>query len=224
MEIQEKTTVVAKHDLPVGEEAPINPEVTEEAPVEIQEVAKKEDSVKYSTYRRILDEKVKLKGKLAEIQAELETKTQKTLEEQNNFKALYESTKQKLGESEKKVSDLESIMTSSFTHGAVIDALEKNGLQCVDHGALFALGNDELLQYTEDEGVLGIEAFIDDAKNNFPYLFQTQNIPKTANMPPNFGKSEKPVTTAEDFDKLPREQQDLLLKQWVKQSQDTQGK
>jgi hypothetical protein len=187
------------------------------ASVEAAEAKRNDDLVKYETYKRVLNEKKKLEERLTTFEAQREAQERKTLEEQNNFKALYETTAQKKTELEKQIEELTGVINNSIKTSHVIDALNRSNLKCVDFDALFQLGNTELLQLN-GETVEGVNEFIEDARKTRPWLFSTQAMLKQATVPPAFATGANPITR-EQFLALPKEDQQRYLESKLK----TQG-
>ncbi len=91
------------------------------------------------------------------------------LQEQGKYKELYESEKNRREGLQKSV--LERELENSVK-------LQAKDAGCVDVNVLYKVGSKELLQFDEDTGqVHGAEAFVEDAKQKFPYLFSLVKPP-----------------------------------------------
>lgn len=114
---------------------------------------------------RLLAESKKYKSAYQEAKQKLEEVEKSKLQEQSKYKELYEQT-------EEKYKTLYKSLVKEKVRTSVADVAAKAG--CHDVEALLKLGNSELLQ-VDDESlkVDGVEAFVEDARKNKPYLFQS---------------------------------------------------
>lgn len=117
---------------------------------------------------RLLAESKKHKALAQEMKSRLakfEAAEKAALEQQAQFKTLYEQEK---AEREK----LLKTVVSERIRSTVAEQATKAG--CVSVDDLLKLGNRELLQYDESTlEVLGADQFVEDAKKSKPYLFQS---------------------------------------------------
>ncbi len=194
---------------PVGETGN-NPEASESPVGSTHEAKRGEgDWVKYDNYRKVLNEKAKLKERLADVEGKYTAETNKKLEEQNNYKALYEQEKEKREKLDTELGEHQKIFDYTVKANAVQDAVAKGGLECVDYNALFALSDVDLLQSPDGETVDGVDLFIDKARKELPYLFAKRDIPRANNLPPAF-QPEQAMTT-DGFLKLSKDDQQRYL-------------
>lgn len=117
---------------------------------------------------RLLAESKKHKALASELKTKLakyEAAEKSALEQQSQFKDLYEKEKK----------DREALLktvVSDRIKASVAQEAAKHG--CIDVDGLLKLGNKELLQY--DEATLevhGVDQYVEDTKKSKPYLFQS---------------------------------------------------
>jgi len=135
-----------------------------------------ENSSGTETVERLLENTKRHKEKAQEERRErlrlakrVEEMEKAKLEEQGKFKELSESYKTKY-------ESLRGVVVQKELEKSV----DKEALQagCVDVEALLKLGNRTLLQYDEaTDTFYGVDAFVDDAKQRFKYLFTSPVTP-----------------------------------------------
>jgi hypothetical protein len=152
---------------------------------------------------RLEDESRKYKRNWQETKAKIEEREKAALEEQGKFRELYEAER-------KKNEDIFRSYVKTKVQSAVSQHAQKAG--CVSVDALLKLGNPEYLQYDENnESVVGVETFIEDARKNNPFLF-TQKVNANINAASPSGGYEAPRKfTAKDYTKLNSDQQKNIL-------------
>lgn len=151
-EAQEAANAATPETANAGEEA--NQSGTEaQAPVE-------------GTAARILEESKKYKARMLAAEKELESLRKSKLSEQGEYRKLYEAEVQKS-------KTLFENLAKKEIHNQVASVAAKAG--CHDIDALLKLGKAELLELdTESMSVSGSDAFVEEAKKRYPWLFSTQ--------------------------------------------------
>jgi hypothetical protein len=107
--------------------------------------------------------------KYLETKKQLEEFKNQQLQEQGKYKELYDSLREKHEGLQR------TTLEREIDTGVKLFAKDSG---CVDVDALLKLGNRQLLQYDEETGqVHGSEVFVEEARKNYPYLFNTQSKP-----------------------------------------------
>lgn len=144
-----------------------------------------------SQNRRLLDESKKYKSNWQKIKEEQAAKEQKTLEEQGRYKDLYAQKDQEYK------SLVQSLMREKVSSAVKMQASRYG---CVDETALLKLGNSELLQYDEEtQAVHGVDAYLEDAKTKFPFLFKQSQTPSVNNAQPQGVVTQPKPKTAKEY-------------------------
>ena len=156
-----------------------------------------------ATNDRLLNESKTNKERAQRAETELASLKQKSLQDQGQFKDLYESEKQK------NETLMKSVVMNAVKSG-VSEAGSKQGLVSVD--AAMKLGNANLLQFdTEASQVQGVDAFMDDLKKSHPYLFKASGSPGfNPTVPGGTPPANGPLTAAQ-IAKLPQAEQNKIL-------------
>ncbi len=118
---------------------------------------------------RLLAESKKNKKLAQEYRSKLETLEKTKLEEQSQYKELYQK-------SEEKYQGLYKSLVREKIKSAVADRATKSG--AIDVEAVLKLGNAELLQVDQESlEVHGVDEFVEELKKTKQYLFQPAKTP-----------------------------------------------
>lgn len=155
-----------------------------------------EEVIRKETHLRVLSESKKYKQRAAEAEAKIKAIEESQLSEQQQYKQLYERTKQELESTKKAQTELQlktQLMPKLTAAGCrdVVDAMK--------------LGNPSLLLQDEQAGSLvGIDEYVEDLKQRKPWLFESW---KPSSVNPSLPSSGKvPIGTKQDYSKLSKEQ------------------
>lgn len=139
--------------------------------VDPNELAAKLEKLEQSN-KRLLDESYQYKQKYNGLKSEIEQKQKQSLEEQENFKELYELEKQKSMEASSKAEKLKRQALQKDMHFKVAskatDAYDVSDI-------IKSLPRDLLEIDEETESVSGIEEAIKHVRESKPYLFKKNN-------------------------------------------------
>lgn len=150
---------------------------------------------------RLLKESKAFKSRALSAERELERIQKASLEEQGKFKEMYEATQQKY-ESLMKNLVKEKIKSSVSDHASKVG--------CVNVEALLKLGNPSLLEFDEEQGTVhGSDLFVEEARKQHPYLFNSAKTAAINSASPGGPLKEKKLTAAE-IAKLPADQKAKL--------------
>lgn len=146
-----------------------------------------------STKKRILNESKSYKSKYQELRKEVETKTNKELEEQQKYKELYEKASQRSADLEKK------FLRQQLNMSLQTQASKAGWTRDID--VLMKLGKSDLLQIDEDGVVHGADIFVDEVKKEYPMLFANGKQSVINPIVPGGATPDKKVT-AQDYAKM----------------------
>ena len=122
-----------------------------------------------ATNARVLAESKEYKKKYQATKARLEELEKSKLQEQNQYKELWQK-------SEEKYETLYKTLVKEKVRSAVSEKAAKAG--CVDVDALLKLGDAQLLQINKETlEIDGADVFVEEAKKLKPYLFQPVKAP-----------------------------------------------
>jgi len=162
---------------------------------------------------RLLQESKKYKSRAREAEKRLKEIETAKLQEQGQYKEMYEDVNNRYTE-------LKNNLVHERKNNAVSSMASKYG--CVDHSALLKLGNQDLLVYDDDNNnVDGVEAFVEDARRKYPYLFQNKVKPNLNQNVPAAGNQDfqpKKITAA-DIAKMPTQERMKYMLELEKQKQ-----
>lgn len=189
-------------------EKPVNTGAEQPANADVSASQPQEDLK--STVERLLAESKKWKERATKAEPlvkEYESFKQKQLQEQGEYKQLYEKTHEELV-------TLKQQSAKMAVKTQLVEALKSAG--CIDAEAAVQLGPSSLLSYDEATGVLdGKDLFVQEVKKNKQYLFSAAKAPMINPAVPN-GVAQEKTLNVNDIAKLPKNEK---MKIWLKAMQ-----
>ena len=133
-------------------------------------IASSEDTVAYSTHKKLLAEKKNLQAKYEEIEKKFNSIHEEKLQNEGKKDELLEAYKQKINDYESKFSNF------AFSTVANNVALEAKEMGCVDHDALIKLVDLSSLNVGDNFAVDKdeVKTMLENVKKEKPYLFKKE--------------------------------------------------
>lgn len=154
-----------------------------------QETASEESSkqVAFEDHQRVLDDMHKFKremkardSQISELRKALEEKQAQSLREKEDYKTLFEQTKEKLAAEQAEKQKMLTNIQYSEKYRAALPALQKAGLREDALNLLEMQSFDEIeLEATSTGRFLanGVDHFVEVMQSKFPYAFQKKQMP-----------------------------------------------
>ncbi len=187
-----------------SDESAASARMSDEKGQEIAPEKPADDVVRRDTHQRALKDAKMFRERAQKAEALIKDLESKALEEQQEYKALYERTKQELASERESKSGI-------MRDAALVPALVEAGLPREDVDLALAAGKTDLLVET-DSGLDGIEEYVSDLKARKPRLFVSQ-VPSSVNtsVPSGGLNAEGKKLTAAEIAELPTEQRIAAL-------------
>jgi hypothetical protein len=160
------------------------PEVSDHTPEDSEEEPR---SIKPEDHQRALKDMHRYKSlhresseRIKALEAEMTEMRQQSMHEKENFKGLYEETKARLEEEQRKKEALKENVLYSERYRAVFPVLKKEGFRDDAHNLLDMMDLKDLDVEATTEGrflVNGVDTWIDGFKHKYPYAFQAKKGP-----------------------------------------------
>jgi len=133
---------------------------------------------------RLLEESKAWKAKAKYWEKQLKEREDKEKQDQGKWQELFQTTK----------SENEKLSEMLLEQGVKIAVYQK-ATDCVDLDALISLGDKTFLAVDDDSGkITGVDEFLQNARNQKPYLFQGPGMPKVNTTSPQFQPEPKLTT------------------------------
>lgn len=144
--------------------------------------------------QRLLNESKKYKEQFKTVKQELDAFKKTQLQEQGRWKEIAEQKEQEL-------SQFQEAFITEKVNSALSRAAEKSG--CVDIDALMKLGDHDLLEFDEESmNIGGVEAFIDNAKQKYSFLFRNGQVPQVNSVRPGGSVLEPKTYSPQDIARI----------------------
>lgn len=144
--------------------------------------------------QRLLNESKKYKEQFKTVKQELDSYKKQQLEEQGRWQEIAQQKEQELQQFQ------EAFITEKV-NASLSRAAEKSG--CIDIDALMKLGDHDLLEFDEETMAIGgVDAFIENAKHKYSFLFRNTQVPQVNSMRPGGPVQEPKAYTAQDIAKI----------------------